>query len=284
MHPAFNYLSVSRRELINPKLLYGSIFRKYRDINVFFHHDVLLRIPDKILADSSDNRVYLTHLNSDFANNQQLIKKIRLCSRVIVQNSTVKASLVLAGIDVNKILVALGAVDRIVYFPLEDLESVSKPYVIVVGDCKPRKRPELLRRVIESAPEINFLIHGKNWREQLGFGDSLPLNTQIKDFKLEDNPDLMRRASAILNVAEIEGGPYPILEALASGTPVATSDCGFASEVVTRKSGEVFPLEASVLDIKSSLLRAMALKKSSGRLDLLEGKLSWADHGLALYG
>ena len=65
---------------------------------------------------------------------------------------------------------------------------------------------------------------------------------------------------------------------------MATSDCGFASEVVTRKSGEVFPLEASVLDIKSSLLRVMALKKSSGRLDLLEGKLSWADHGLALYG
>lgn len=260
------------------------MFREYQDINVFFHHDVLLRIPDKIFSDSSDNRVYLTHLNSDFANDQRLIKKIRLCSRVIVQNSTVKANLVLAGIDVNKILVALGAIDRNVYFPLEDLESFPNPYVIVVGDCKPRKRPELLRRVIESAPEINFLIHGKNWREQLGFGDTLPPNTQIRDFKLEDNPDLMRRASALLNVAEIEGGPYPILEALASGTPVATSDCGFASDVVTKKSGEVFPLDASVMEIKSSLLRVMAKKKTNGRLDLLEGKLSWTDHGLALYG
>lgn len=275
---------MSRRELINPKLLYGSIFRKYHDINVYFHHDVLLKISDKKLAESPDNRVHLTHLNSDFSNNRQLITKLGFCSRVIVQNSTVKASLVLAGIDVNKILVALGAVDRNVYFPLEDSESITKPYVIVVGDCKPRKRPELLRCVIESAPEINFLIHGKNWREQLGFGDSLPPNTQIKDFKLDDNPDLMRRASAFLNVAEIEGGPYPILEALASGTPVATSASGFASDVVTKNSGEVFPLDASVVDIKSSLLRVMAMKKTSGRLDLLEGKLSWADLGLALYG
>ena len=213
-----------------------------------------------------------------------MIRKIRLCSKVIVQNSSVKKDLVAAGVNGQKILVAFGAVNRDVYQPINTLEDLKSPYAIIVGDCKPRKRPDLLRKVIESLGEIKFLIHGKNWKEQLGYQDRLPPNLQIRDFELANNPELIRSASAILNVAKIEGGPYPILEALASGTPVASSDSGFASEVVTEESGVIFPIEADVITIKNALLRAMKMKERVALSDLLKGKLSWKEHGLALYG
>jgi len=284
VRPKFNYVWVSRRELANPKFLFHTLSKSFCDVNVFFHHEVLLRFPDKKLRQSKDNRVYLTHLGVDLLNNQKLLKKLQMCTRIIVQNSTVKEFLVSAEIDINKIFVAYGAVDREYYFPIRELSELKSPYVIIVGDCKPRKRPDILRKVIEALPDTRFLIHGKNWKDQLGYQEGLPPNLQIQDFILANNPFLIRSASAILNVAEIEGGPYPILEALASGTPVASSDSGFASEVVTRESGIIFSISDDISTITRSLSSVIQMKEEVALTDLLCGKLTWKDHGEVLYG
>lgn len=284
VRPKFNYLWVSRRELANPKFLAHALSKRFYDVNVFFHHEVLLRIADRKLRQSKDNRVYLTHLSVDLLSDQKLLKKLQLCTRVIVQNSTVKEFLVSAGIDRNKILIAYGAVDREHYLPIKDSSELKSPYVIIVGDCKPRKRPDILRKVIEAMPDTRFLIHGKNWKDQLGYHEDLPKNLQIQDFILANNPYLIRGASAILNVAEIEGGPYPILEALASGTPVASSDSGFASEVVTQESGIIFSISDDVSIITSALSRVIQMKEKVAFTDLLRGQLTWKDHGEVLYG
>jgi glycosyltransferase involved in cell wall biosynthesis len=248
------------------------------------HHEMLLKLPEKYFLESRENHAYLTHFNNLSSNDTDLISRLGMCSKVIVQNLNVKSMVANMGIDENKILVAFGAVNRKVYFPLPNIVDLGSSYVIIVGDCKPRKRPDILRRVIESAPDISFLIHGKNWAEQLNFKAGLPRNLEIKEFNLSQNPELIRQASAILNVADLEGGPYPLIEALASGTPVASSDSGFASQVVSEESGLIFPINADVTIIVDTLHRVMKMKQTVATKDLLNGKLNWEELGSALYG
>jgi glycosyltransferase involved in cell wall biosynthesis len=283
LKPSFDYLAVSRREMVNPRLFLRKYFRKKTDVNLFMHHDMLLKFPKKHFLHSSDNHAYLTHFSNHSLYDADLIWRLRMCNKVIVQNSYVKSLVAKAGIDEGKIFVAFGAVDRGTYFPMQYVTELKSPYVIIVGDCKPRKRPDLIGKVIESAPDIDFLIHGKNWLPQLNFQDGLPANLEIKDFELSQNPKLIRYASAILSVADLEGGPYPLIEALASGTPVASSDSGFASQLVSEESGLIFPINADIATITNALRLVMEMKKTVATTDLLHGKLTWRELGLALY-
>lgn len=94
---------------------------------------------------------------------------------------------------------------------------------------------------------------------------------------------MYRNASALCNLSFLEGGPIPVLQALASGTPILSSDVGFVREVLTEGFGRVINLDLTIQEI-SGLLREVASTKSLvSTKDGLEGEFSWEDSGINLF-
>ena len=132
-------------------------------------------------------------------------------------------------------------------------------------------------------PETNFVIHGQNWEifppEIL---NGLP-NLKRVDFELQEQPGLMRQASLYASLAVVEGGPYPVLEALASGTPVVATDTGFCAEFINDTNGILLPNPVEVSQVQESIREGLKLKESVWNQDLLQGKWQWEDLGNLIF-
>jgi glycosyltransferase involved in cell wall biosynthesis len=147
--------------------------------------------------------------------------------------------LIASGVSKHAVVRAPGAVSRDIYKP--SMAIPDRQFVLFSGDFKYRKNPDLVAKVICSMPDTDFVIHGQNWEifppEIL---NGLP-NLKRIDFNLKGQPGLMRQASLYVSLAVVEGGPYPVLEALASGTPVVATDTGFCAEFINDTNGILLP-------------------------------------------
>lgn len=182
-----------------------------------------------------------------------------------------------------QIKVSYGAVDRSTYKPNLHQEAGSKKFVLIAGIMNQRKNPEIIKNVIESNPDIEFVIHGDNWnRLWADEGKSLS-HLQILEFNLTRHPNLIREASCLLSISNLEGGPYPTLESLASGTPVVASRTGWNSELVTSRNGVLLQAGFSERDIRLAILTAFEIKSRFGGTDLLPQEYNWERVGRALF-
>lgn len=247
---------------------------------LFIHHTTLLKFRGNL--EKCPSRVVLTHFDSESILTPTLIYKLAKLELVIVQNTRMKNILLDRGLSESKVRVVLGAVDRTQYFPNAFMPL--RTYILIVGECKPRKSPELLSQVILANPKMNFVIHGNGWEQY--FSDQIKSfdNLEIVPFSLGRNPHLLREATLLLSLSRLEGGPIPILEALASGTPVLATDTGFSRDVLNESNGRVVPIDASVELISHELSSLMKLKKISWNTDLLYGNYTWTILGNSIYG
>ena len=273
----------SKHDFLNPKVWMTKLNPKAGSLNVYAHQDTYFSIfathPEQVKV--SRNRVYLTHLNEGHILSDFQVNALQYCERLLVQNVGMENLLTSLGISKEKILRAPGAVNRETYRPSEKIPE--SQYVLFSGDFKYRKNPELIARVIESMPDTNFIVHGQNWEIfPPQFLSGLP-NLKRIDFKLESQPQLIRQASTYVSLALIEGGPYPVLEALASGTPVVATDTGFCAEFVNNSNGRLLPNKPDIRLIESSIRDAIAMKENVWWKDLLNGTWQWKDLGKLIY-
>jgi glycosyltransferase involved in cell wall biosynthesis len=271
----------SRREFVNPlNWNLETISRPKSHKVLFVHHETLAR--NRTDLQNRDARLLLTHFDKEYLLDQNLLDKVKKVSRVIVQNVNMSRLLIEAGIERTKIEIGYGAVNRSIYHPLKN--GNFNDYVLIVGDCKPRKNPERISELIKLNPQTHFLIHGTGWEKYLKTESLSARNLKIVPFSKERNPTLMREASLLLTLSLNEGGPIPVLEALASGTPVLASDTGFCREVIPEEFGSVVSHRTSIEEISSEIVRLSLKKSESWNKDLLNGKYSWRDLGNLLYG
>ena len=73
----------------------------------------------------------------------------------------------------------------------------------------------------------------------------------------------------------MEGGPFPILEALASGTPVVSTITGFAPDLIQECSGRLIEDPYDFPAIRQMLKECMSLKSEVSNFNLLPLDLSW---------
>jgi glycosyltransferase involved in cell wall biosynthesis len=132
-------------------------------------------------------------------------------------------------------------------------------------------------------PDINFIVHGKNWEIfPPEFLNGLS-NLKRLDFDLVNQPNLIKDASLYVSLALIEGGPYPVLEALASGTPVVATDTGFCAEFVNANNGILLPNSPELESVIAAIRQALNLKGQVWDQDLLFGKWQWKDLGSLIF-
>jgi glycosyltransferase involved in cell wall biosynthesis len=61
-------------------------------------------------------------------------------------------------------------------------------------------------------------------------------------------------------VSSLEGGPLPLLEAMACGLVPVVTDTGWASDlIVNHKNGIIIPVEANVEVVKNSIKKAYSI-------------------------
>jgi glycosyltransferase involved in cell wall biosynthesis len=217
------------------------------------------------------SKVLFTHYIPDSKGNHiDHLRRLNIVSEVLVFSARDKSWLLETGVTDTKISVIGGFIDRNKFHPAKSgHDKEESEYVIIVGDCKERKNPRLIEQVIRQNPNINFLIHGRHWNT---YEVTKLRNVIYIEFDQSHHCDLMRNASAFLSLSNVEGGPFPTLEALASGTPVVVTDTGWNAEYVTQDNGFLIKLPEPIDSISKKLSEAIGMKKAVKHRDLIQGR------------
>ena len=152
--------------------------------------------------------------------------------------------------------------------------------IVMVGRLSRQKRPDIALRTIASLlrthPEAHLDIVGDGplrseteaLLAQLGLAGSVRLLGNRTDV-----PDLLAQAACFLLTSDYEGCPLCILEAMAAGVPVVTTDAGGARELVVVgetgylvEKGRPDRLAAAVSEILANSERARAMGLAGRRL------------------
>lgn len=281
--PKYNYIPISRREYLNPNILLNSYKLNFSDTNLFLHHSSYLRTLKKTSIENGKVHIFITHFDENdplTAEDWQLLSQV---DKFITQNKSTFSHLQSMGIPKDKITIGYGAIDKNLYYPELVISKLKLNQVLIVGDCKPRKRADLLEKLIDAMPNVNFLIHGSNWNHFSDLGIKTRKNLLVLPFNLKNNPKLMRESTILLSLSELEGGPFPVLEALASGTPVVATDTGFCSELLNSKNGVLLSQKPTLNEIIESVKSGMLLKKKIFNKNILEKDLTWINLAKKLY-
>ena len=160
----------------------------------------------------------------------------------------------------DKFLYLKNTVDSEVFKPLNVVERDQKRqelaaelnlpldsrFILFAGRLHPQKDPILLVRSFArlAQPNIHLLIAGKGELADdiQGEIDSLGLTNKVTMLGAVEQKRLaaLHHASNIFVLSSVyEGLPVAVLEALFSGTPVVTTDCGETPKFLTKNSGIV---------------------------------------------
>jgi glycosyltransferase involved in cell wall biosynthesis len=167
--------------------------------------------------------------------------------------------LVAHGLSEDKVEIAYCAVDNDC---VQDLrEKKAKKTVILASRFGPRKGLQALPEVIRSMSDFHFIALGRGWEafiieNKLG---SAP-NFEYHQFNKDTRNKYFSRAGIFLSLSNLEGGPVPLIEAIAMGCiPVATRT-GFAEDlIVDKKSGILLTLNPKTPEIVKALRGAITL-------------------------
>lgn len=280
---AIQYVSTSRRK--HPfQFLAIKYFRKLQfdpgDL-VINHRTLNFLVANGIIKSEtlSTIRCHFTHESEALLGVTDTVKNLSLVSEVLVLNSRDKEKLIQSGIKSNKIVVIYGAIDRALFKPSPTLPV--REFVFLSGDAKGRKNPGKVIELIRKSPDLEFVICGRGWEKY--FQDQGLKNLELHQFNLDLNAQLIRDASVYLTLSLEEGGPYPVLEALASGTPVVSTPVGWVPEILTMSNGVVIPFEADIEQIRVALTKAIKLKSTTHHIDLLQGRFNWEEQASLLF-
>ncbi len=133
-----------------------------------------------------------------------------------------------------------------------------RPYILFVGSIEPRKNLPRLIRAFEHAMADTGLPHelvlcgpwGWRYRPVEEALERSPMRQRIRQIGYvasADLPSLYAGADLLAYPSLIEGFGFPVLEAMASGTPVLTSDCSALPEVAGGAAVTVPPTDEGAI-------------------------------------
>ncbi len=186
---------------------------------------------------------------------------IRSARLVIAVSEFTKRELVeLLGVVPEKIRVVPNAVDD-TFAP--GGAAAEGEYVLAVGTIEPRKN---LPRLAEATQRVGIelrVVGGRGWGDVDVVGDGVQWLGDVAD---EELARLYRGARCFAYPSLYEGFGIPVLEAMASGTPVVTACGGATEEVADGAAVLVDPLDPG--EIAAGIERALADREELTRRGL----------------
>jgi predicted O-methyltransferase YrrM len=187
--------------------------------------DIYIHAPYHTMTDMPGLHIAMyTHANPGDASG--LLEVCNRADMVTAMSFTGRKELLDYGVDPRKIWVVPCAADDFAY---------RRRVVLVVGNVQPngRKRESLLLDLAwqYDLSAYEFMMIGWNWGEVTDKLKKLGVNAATVD-NISDNAlrEAYRMADVLLVTGYAEGGSLPILEAMASGTPVLSPRFGYAAD------------------------------------------------------
>lgn len=132
--------------------------------------------------------------------------------------------------------------------------GIKKPYVLFVGNPKPHKNLVSVVRAFARALELESfdadlvcvgdnsdgVLRIRQQAERLGIADRLKLVGRVSN---DDLPSIYQQATLFLYPTLYEGFGFPVVEAMASGVPVITSNKSALKEIAEGYADLVNPLD-----------------------------------------
>lgn len=157
------------------------------------------------------------------------------------------------------------------------------PYIFWVGNCKPHKNlPRLLEAFLLSGVknDVKLVLAGEMDKSTVALVKEKGLESHIVFAGLlpdEKMPSYYRGAEVLVFPSLYEGFGLPVLEAMACGTPVVTSNCTALPEVAGDACLLVSPENVSeIAEAINNIIENSTLRKRLRRLGIEQAKrFSW---------
>jgi glycosyltransferase involved in cell wall biosynthesis len=156
--------------------------------------------------------------------------------------------------------------------------ALNSPTVLFIGQLVPRKGYDVLARamplVLRELPGVRFVLVSHNRRDEAelrrllaegGVEQSARLLARVSE---EEKIRLLREAAVVVAPSRYEGFGIPIIEAMAAGRPIVTTDAPAGNEIVRHEqNGLLFPYadHAALARAVVRLLRDPALAARLGQ-------------------
>ena len=168
-----------------------------------------------------------------------------------------------------------------------DADSEDPPFVLHVSLAAPRKNPATIREVAQRL-DSRFVIAGGGWGEEFRDVPNVE-NVELRGYVPEDELiDLYKRASVFYFPTLHEGFGLPILEAMAAGCAVVTSDVYSIPEIAGDAAILCDPhdVDSHVAEIERLIANANARKRLANEANERARQFTWdeaAERTIDLY-
>lgn len=198
--------------------------------------------------------ILYTHTDSKPSINFRTFSNIK----VVCLNTSEKENLISFGFPKNFIQICPTGVDFDKFVP--SLEKVKKNKVILVSNFKIRKNPLLTLKVICENSDFHFHLVGRGWEKSEIFAELNKLdNFSYSEFKFEEYISLINKNHIFLSLSTLEGGPLPMLEAMACNLIPVCVRTGWVSDILKEgKNGFILECDSTSEQIREALLKASA--------------------------
>ena len=172
---------------------------------------------------------------------RKILDAIEYSSAVICVSQALKRTLAGYGVPEEKLIVLPNGVDKNI-FHREHKPTTHRDYLLSVGNLIPLKGHDIALRGLATLPDKELIIIGQGPEEKklkqlardLGVFDRV---TFLGHVPQRDLARYYVHADATLLMSSMEGMPNVIIESLACGTPVITTDVGGIPEIVNSSNG-----------------------------------------------
>ena len=230
----------------------------------FFSYPTIFRFylekkPKKFINNSL---VLYTHNEPDLGSVFEQVDFLNKAHKVYFYCKQDAENLVLNGLKKEKIVIANCAVDNDCV--LDHKEIRDQRTIILASKFGPRKGAELLPGIVKKLPDWNFIVMGRGWGNFLKQEKLLNVpNFTYVQFNKKNRSKYFSKAKIFLSLSNLEGGPVPLIEAMALGViPISTST-GFAPEFIKDgTNGYLLPLNPDPDFVVSKIVSVDKLSES----------------------
>ena len=233
--------------------------------------------------------------NDDWFFRRQMMRGLSHVDCIITPSQYVKKDLEKSNIKCRKIVVIHSGIDHSLFYPAQDIDTgsqtvdikpfaIKKPYIVYASrmENQEKKHVELVKaftmfkekthlphRLVLAGSESKYgeQVH-KAVFESSAAGDIFITGY----FPHESFPELYRCAEACVFPSVTEGAGLSVIEAMATGIPVACSDSGALKELAGQHA--VFFNSDDIEDMESAIEKVIL--DDSLRTKLIDGGLEWS--------
>ncbi len=211
------------------------------------------------------------NLISDFAVPRRMIRRAaERADGLIAVSSALAAKMAKVGIERSRITVLRNGVDPTFFRPLDPARGEygppPSPLAVSVGNLVPLKGHDLAISALREVPELKLWIVGGG--PERGRLEALARGLGVEDrlrflgvVPHERMPEIYSAADVLILASEREGWPNVLLEAMACGARVVTTNVSDVAEIVTEPAAGVCIKERSIACLAQALREVLAVSQ-----------------------